>query len=191
MIVAQLQEAGLRSSSRGCRWSKAASRTAPCRPPARWGVGSSSLRPATATGWNRSNWVDEHHGPGEVDQGGARLLAALHDLFGDWLTALAAYNCGEHNVLRQINNAKVSYLDQFWDLYSRLPGETRRYVPRFLATLAILENPARYGFELPAVYPAGALRDRGAGAGDSARDARQGARTRERDAGADEPGVAP
>jgi membrane-bound lytic murein transglycosylase D len=26
-------------------------------------------------------------------------------------------------------------------------------VPRFLATLAILENPARYGFVLPAVYP--------------------------------------
>jgi membrane-bound lytic murein transglycosylase D len=80
-------------------------------------------------------------------------LTALHDLFGDWLTALAAYNCGEHNVLRQINNQKVSYLDQFWDLYSRLPGETRRYVPRFLATLAIIEDPQRYGFVLPEPLP--------------------------------------
>jgi membrane-bound lytic murein transglycosylase D len=104
-------------------------------------------------GLDRSNWVDERMDPEKSTKAALAYLTALHDLFGDWLTALAAYNCGEHNVLRQINNSKVSYLDQFWDLYSRLPRETRRYVPRFLATLAILENPARYGFELPAVYP--------------------------------------
>ncbi len=104
-------------------------------------------------GLDRSSWVDERMDPEKSTKAALAYLTALHDLFGDWLTALAAYNCGEHNVLRQINNSKVSYLDQFWDLYSRLPSETRRYVPRFLATLAILENPARYGFELPEVYP--------------------------------------
>ncbi len=105
-------------------------------------------------GLDRSSWVDERMDPEKSTKAALAYLTALHDLFGDWLTALAAYNCGEHNVLRQINNSKVSYLDQFWDLYSRLPSETRRYVPRFLATLAILEDPARYGFELPEVYPA-------------------------------------
>jgi len=104
-------------------------------------------------GLDRSSWIDERMDSQKSTKAALAYLSALHDLFGDWLTALAAYNCGEHNVLRQINNQKVSYLDQFWDLYSRLPGETRRYVPRFLATLAILEDPARYGFELPEPLP--------------------------------------
>jgi membrane-bound lytic murein transglycosylase D len=91
--------------------------------------------------------------PEKSTQGALAYLSALHELFGDWLTALAGYNCGEHNVLRAINNQKVSYFDQFWDLYQRLPRETRRYVPRFLATLEIVENPEKYGFELPPLLP--------------------------------------
>ncbi len=76
-------------------------------------------------------------------------LTDLHGLFGDWLTALAAYNCGESAVLRQISNQRVSYFDRFWDLYARLPRETRRYVPRFLAVVEILRDPEGYGFDLP------------------------------------------
>jgi len=56
-------------------------------------------------------------------------------------------------VLRAIESQKVSYFDQFWDLYQRLPRETRRYVPRFLATLEIVENPEKYGFVLPEPLP--------------------------------------
>ena len=58
---------------------------------------------------------------------------------------LAAYNCGEGRVLRVIRNQNVNYLDDFWDLYQRLPGETARYVPRFMATLHIIKNPELYG----------------------------------------------
>ena len=76
-------------------------------------------------------------------------LIDLHGLFGDWPKALAAYNCGEARVLRAQREAPDSYLD-FWDLYQRLPRETRRYVPRFFATLAILDNPEAYGMSLPA-----------------------------------------
>jgi membrane-bound lytic murein transglycosylase D len=47
-----------------------------------------------------------------------------------------------------IRSQKVDYLDNFWDLYDRLPRETARYYPRFLATLAIIKDPAKYGFEL-------------------------------------------
>jgi membrane-bound lytic murein transglycosylase D len=42
----------------------------------------------------------------------------------------------------------VNYLDNFWDLYERLPRETARYVPRFLATLHILDQPEKYGMNL-------------------------------------------
>jgi membrane-bound lytic murein transglycosylase D len=69
-------------------------------------------------------------------------------MFGDWTTVLAAYNCGEGTVLRTIRNQKINYLDNFWDLYGQLPRETARYVPRFLATLHIMKDPAKYGFTL-------------------------------------------
>ena len=100
-------------------------------------------------GLDRSDWIDERMDPEKATLGAIAYLTALHDLFGDWLTALAAYNCGEAAVLKRIQGQSVGYFDQFWDLYARLPQETRRYVPRFLATLAILEDPAKYGMELP------------------------------------------
>jgi membrane-bound lytic murein transglycosylase D len=68
-------------------------------------------------------------------------------MFGDWTTVLAAYNSGEGNVLRVIKGQTINYLDNFWDLYERLPLETARYVPRFLATLHILKEPEQYGFD--------------------------------------------
>ncbi|HSM52364.1 MAG TPA: LysM peptidoglycan-binding domain-containing protein [Thermoanaerobaculia bacterium] len=100
-------------------------------------------------GLERSDWVDQRMDPWKATKGAIGYLGDLHDLLGDWLTALAAYNCGEQNVLRQIRRQPEGYFDQFWDLYERLPRETRRYVPRFLATLAIVEDPGKYGFALP------------------------------------------
>jgi membrane-bound lytic murein transglycosylase D len=104
-------------------------------------------------GLDRDSFVDERMDFEKSTLAAIAYLTALHDIFGDWLTALAAYNCGEGNVLRQINRQSVSYFDQFWDLYERLPRETRRYVPRFLATLEILDDPAKYGFDLPSPLP--------------------------------------
>jgi membrane-bound lytic murein transglycosylase D len=104
-------------------------------------------------GLDRSDWIDERMDPERSTAAAIGYLSALHTLFGDWLTALAAYNCGEHNVLRTIGSQKVAYFDQFWDLYQLLPRETRRYVPRFLATLEIVERPAEYGFVLPEPLP--------------------------------------
>jgi membrane-bound lytic murein transglycosylase D len=75
-------------------------------------------------------------------------LKELHGLFGDWMTVLAAYNCGEGRVLRVISKQHINYLDNFWDLYPQLPHETARYVPRFLATLHIIKNPRKYGMDL-------------------------------------------
>jgi membrane-bound lytic murein transglycosylase D len=104
-------------------------------------------------GLDRDGWIDERMDPEKSTKAALAYLTALHDLFGDWMTALAAYNCGEQNVLRQINDQKLSYFDQFWDLYQRLPRETRRYVPRFLATLAIVQDPKKYGFDFPDPMP--------------------------------------
>jgi membrane-bound lytic murein transglycosylase D len=51
--------------------------------------------------------------------------------------------------LRVIREQNINYLDNFWDLYERLPRETSRYVPRFLATLHVVKNPDKYGITLP------------------------------------------
>jgi len=91
--------------------------------------------------------------PNKSTKAAIAYLTELHGLFGDWLTALAAYNCGEHLVLRLLSAQPVSYFDHFWDLYERLPHETRRYVPRFLAVVAILQDPTAYGFSLPEPLP--------------------------------------
>ena len=78
-------------------------------------------------------------------------------MFGDWATVLAAYNCGEGAVARVIRDQKINYLDNFWDFYERLPRETARYFPRFLATLAIIKDPAKYGFSLDRARQAAAV----------------------------------
>lgn len=99
-------------------------------------------------GLKRTAWVDERLDPQKSTAAAIAYLQELHQLFGDWATVLAAYNCGEGNVLRVIRQQKVNYLDNFWDLYERLPRETARYYPRFLAVLTILKDPDKYGFTL-------------------------------------------
>jgi membrane-bound lytic murein transglycosylase D len=99
-------------------------------------------------GLKRDTWVDERLDPEKATAAAIAYMKELHQIFGDWTTVLAAYNCGEGRVLRKIRNQKINYLDNFWDLYQQLPRETARYVPRFLATLHILSDPAKYGLEL-------------------------------------------
>jgi membrane-bound lytic murein transglycosylase D len=99
-------------------------------------------------GLKRDNWVDERLDPEKSTAAAISYMKELHNIFGDWTTVLAAYNCGEGRVLRKIRNQRINYLDNFWDLYQQLPIETARYVPRFLATLHILKDPEKYGFEL-------------------------------------------
>lgn len=96
----------------------------------------------------RDRWVDERMDVEKSTKAAIAYLQELHGIFGDWLTVLAAYNCGEGKVLRVISKQPNSYLDHFWDLYRQLPHETARYVPRFLATLHIIKNPKKYGMDL-------------------------------------------
>jgi membrane-bound lytic murein transglycosylase D len=99
-------------------------------------------------GLNRDEWIDERMDVEKSTQAAIAYLKELHGMFGDWLTVLAAYNCGEGRVLRVISRQHINYFDRFWDLYNQLPHETARYVPRFLATLHIIKDPHKYGMEL-------------------------------------------
>lgn len=80
-----------------------------------------------------------------------RYLAMLKRHFnGDWLLALAAYNCGQGRVDDAIASNKAAGLPtDYWSL--RLPEETQDYVPRFLALSSIFSNPTAYGLKLPTI----------------------------------------
>jgi membrane-bound lytic murein transglycosylase D len=92
-------------------------------------------------------WYDGRRDPIEATRAALDYLQALHDEFGgDWLLAVAAYNCGELMVSRAIaRNERLGLPTDFWHL--KLPTETRGYVPELLAMRRLVANPARYGLE--------------------------------------------
>lgn len=77
-----------------------------------------------------------------------RYLNDLYERFGDWNLALAAYNCGPGNVNKAIRKAggKKSY----WEIRNYLPRETRRYLPKFIATMYVMNYFNQLGLELNA-----------------------------------------
>ena len=93
-------------------------------------------------------WYDGRRDIVESTRAALDYLQALHDEFnGDWLLAIAAYNCGEMNVERAVdaNRAAGKPID-FWSL--RLPTETRAYVPKLLAMKRLVSDPETYGLSI-------------------------------------------
>jgi membrane-bound lytic murein transglycosylase D len=92
-------------------------------------------------------WYDGRRDPVEATRAALDYLQALNDEFdGDWLLAVAAYNCGELTVSRAIQrNQRLGKPTDFWHL--KLPTETRGYVPELLAMRRLVANPERYGLE--------------------------------------------
>ena len=70
-------------------------------------------------------------------------LKKLHELFGSWTLAAAAYNMGEDGLQEEKTSQLV---DNYYEFY--LPQETQRYVFRIIAAKLIFSNPTRYGFNL-------------------------------------------
>ena len=96
-------------------------------------------------------WYDGRRDIVESTRAALDYLQSLHDEFnGDWLLAIAAYNCGELIIERSvaINRAAGRPID-FWSL--RLPRETRAYVPKLLAMRRLVLDPGAYGLEITPV----------------------------------------
>ncbi|MFN9031616.1 MAG: transglycosylase SLT domain-containing protein [Betaproteobacteria bacterium] len=94
-------------------------------------------------------FIDERRHIRAATQAALRYLAELHARFGgDWLLALAAYNCGEGCIERAVAAARRRGLEgRFEDL--RLNEETANYVPRLLALAQVVADPAAHGAALP------------------------------------------
>jgi LysM repeat protein len=101
-------------------------------------------------GLNQNSSYDGRRDVIESTRAAYDFLTALHNQFGSWELALAAYNAGPGRIQKAIDaNAAQGLPTDFWSL--RLPTETQNYVPRFLAVADIVAQPQKYGVYLPAI----------------------------------------
>ncbi|HEY0016821.1 MAG TPA: transglycosylase SLT domain-containing protein [Longimicrobium sp.] len=93
-------------------------------------------------------YVDERRHPEKSTDAALSYLEDLHGQFGSWYLAAAAYNTGEGRVarvMRQVTGKEKGKDADFWRIRSRLPSETREYVPLMVAAALIGKEPAKYG----------------------------------------------
>jgi hypothetical protein len=92
--------------------------------------------------------VDERKDPARATDAAVAYLSSLHDRFGSWYLAAAAYNSGEGTVLRalkQVTGKSAGTDEDFFKILPFLPKETQDYVPKLIAAARIGNDPARYG----------------------------------------------
>ncbi len=99
------------------------------------------------------SYVDERRDPRLATIAGCAYLQDLYAIYGDWLLAIAAYNCGPGNVNKALRKAGGGDKD-FWDIEMYLPKETKAYVPIFIAATYTFEyhkehniRPAKFGYD--------------------------------------------
>ncbi|CAA6828714.1 MAG: Membrane-bound lytic murein transglycosylase D precursor (EC [uncultured Thiotrichaceae bacterium] len=100
-------------------------------------------------GLRQTRTYDARMNPKLATNAALNYLQDLNQEFnGDWLLSLAAYNCGENRVHREIaRNKRLGKPTSYWHL--RLPKETRQYVPRLFAYKELYSQPTKYGISMP------------------------------------------
>jgi len=98
-------------------------------------------------GLNMNWWYDERRDVIASTRAALDYLQKLHNDFGDWHLALAAYNAGEGKIGRMMEyNRKRNQPTDFQ--YLKLKQETIHYVPKLIAMANIIANPEKYGVQL-------------------------------------------
>ena len=92
-------------------------------------------------------WYDERRDIVESTNAALDYLQFLHDTYGDWQLALAAYNWGEGAVSRALQRNRKARKPLTYAAL-RMPRETRNYVPKLQALKNIVRDPAAYGIAL-------------------------------------------
>ena len=92
-----------------------------------------------------NSYIDERMDPEKSTEAACLFLKKLHDIYGDWNLALAAYNAGPGNVNKAIRRSggKRTY----WEIRPFLPRETQGYVPNFIAATYLLTYYAEHNIK--------------------------------------------
>ena len=101
-------------------------------------------------------FVDERRDPFKSTDAAVGFLDRLHDDFGSWFLALAAYNGGPNRARRILREQAplAQYSDSvFWALREHWPRETREFVPKLVGAIIVAQNPRRFGYDPPVPEP--------------------------------------
>lgn len=104
-------------------------------------------------GLNQDWWTDERLDPFKSTEAAADYLQKLYGDFGDWPTAIAAYNAGEGKIGRAKQGTggrdffEIKSRNHMLDDKAQLRDETKQYVPRYLAVTKIMRNLPQLGFD--------------------------------------------
>lgn len=100
-----------------------------------------------------NSYIDERNDPIKSTDAAARYLRDLYAIYGDWHIVIAAYNCGPGNVNKAVRRSGGK--QNYWEIYSKLPKETRGYIPIFIAANYVMNyakdhnlNPVRPSFRI-------------------------------------------
>ena len=99
-------------------------------------------------GLQQNNWYDGRRDIYASTKAATTYLKELSEDFdGDWLLALASYNCGKGRVRKSIEkNEYLNLPTDYWSL--DLPQETEDYVPRLLAIAKLFAHADEYNIHL-------------------------------------------
>ena len=97
-------------------------------------------------GLKQNRWLDERNDPGLSTEAVTYYFKDLHDRFGDWDLAMAAFNAGYGAVIKSIAKYNTNSYWQLLEYENGLPWGTSHYVPKWLATAIVGNNLEVFGF---------------------------------------------
>lgn len=111
-------------------------------------LGMFQLMPATAKQFGLSLWPrDQRRQPEPAAHAAAQDLRQLHEQFGDWRLAVAAYNSGAGTVTKLLKRYQTKSYER---IAPHLPAETQMYVPKVEATILHREGLELEKLKMPA-----------------------------------------
>lgn len=100
------------------------------------------------------DYVDERRDPVRATDAALDYLEWLHQRFGSWYLAAAAYNAGPGRLERILHlhaDGRTGDEDIYWEVQRHLPRETRDYIPRLVATTILANEAGQLGFDTASV----------------------------------------
>ena len=109
-----------------------------------WQFMSNSVKPFLTL----NDYVDERLDPWKETDAAIKKLKENYDIFGDWLLAIGAYNCGAGAMTRALAKAEEK---DFWYLCDKnlIPSQTQLYVPKLLAIADLALNCEYFEIDIP------------------------------------------